>query len=529
MPHAVAAHPDAPARLGKRTVSIALLLYGAALVFGLLAESTDFPLRIDRRDATWTTSASTPTSSTNDVFGYDWEVEYIDASAHAPAVRVTAKKANVGSLGLVQMKVFSVGVFHALDGTSALRLDQRVFRGFGRNLPHGGETRESLVELVAPASALVESAGAPSAPKGAVELVVRVHVWNNPLHVIFKDDVLEVLSIVVTTSWCLVLVLHILRALRVEASKHRAGRKLKWIKHEITHDAHAMAPAPFRNIYIASIRSGGAAIAAAPWQATMVMLNVPLAALDSVLETLADVLIETFNLCWILALLLMPSKAKPEVEGQQQHVAHASSHGAKSKKHRAKHAGQVSSPPRKRAVVESRHQRKVSEDITCKRLIVPEEIIKADLQRAEREAAEARQHAEAQMRSKVKYKGIIDMRLRDSNVGKQTDAPVSGDAFANIPGLSAASRRRKLSISSVRAQPDDAGEHEMSHSRQSSVELHARQNSLVHHVLHHIEDLELPPDSKTRVGIPEMPTSPELKSTLDASFNALWDAAAGVL
>lgn len=527
MPHAVAVAPDAPARLGKRTVSIALLFFTLALVFGFLAESKDFILRIEAKDSTWTKCASSSISPTTNVFGYDWEVSYVDDGPHhasAPAVRVTAKKAGGGTLALFGgMKVFAVDAFLARDGSSAMRLEQRVFRGFGKHLPNGGDTRESLVELAAPARAL--AANVREAP--TLELVVRVRVWNNPLHVVFKDDVLEVLSIVGTTSWCLVLVLNILRALRVEASKHRAGRKRQLMRHEIAHDAHAMAPAstPFSSVYLA------ASIASAPWRATMVMLNVPLSALDSVLETLADVLVESFNLCWIVALLLMPARAKADTEEQQRVAPHGAQHGAKSRKHRTKHTVNVNSPPRKRSVVSVRHARNESEDITSKRLIVPEETIKADRQRAEREAAEARQHAEAQMRSKAKYKGIIDMRLRDSSVDVQTDsATPRGDVFANIPGLSVASRRRKPSWSAAIVHADDNdAEHVVSHSRQSSAELHARQNSLVHHVLHAIEDLELPPDSKTQVGVPESPKSPPSKSTLDASFTALWDAAAGVL
>jgi len=446
---------------------------------------------------------------------------------HDRHLRVTAKTsagAREGVLGLVRTKVFSVGV--ALrDGSSALRVDQRVFRGFGRELPNAGETREAIVELAAAMKDLAARGGALNA-QGELELTVRVRVWNNRLHLVFKDDVLEVMSIIAVIAWFLVLAVHVLRAVRTEASKHREEKKLLRLKHEIAHESRQVATATHHVFYLL------ATIAAAPWRATMEVLDVPISILSAVLAIVTDVIVETFNLFWVVTLLNTSARERVTAETYAENAPHYSANGKPPpKNHRIKHGVHQSSPPRKRSTA-AHHGRKDSDDILLKRLVIPESIIEAQQRAAEKEANEALQHAQSQIRSKAN-----SMNLRDSNLVTKADVPMlaDGDIFADVPGLSSASLRRRPSIVfekmdvGTQSESSDFSSASLTHSRQQSAELHARQNSLVSHMLDALGELDSPPDPKSRVIVPERSASPRSHSTLDASFNVLWSDPAGKL
>ena len=403
-------------------------------------------------------------------------------------------------LGLTSTRMFAFTVV-TRTGVSAQRMRDRLVGTNGRELPTSAQIEHSLVESTLSTAELMNIPGA-SGEHGDVDLVIRVRVWSNPFHVVFKDEVYDVVTILGLTTYASVLILRALSEVRDERERRRAARKVRLMRSEIA-QLESVANEKVGKLRILS------AIARVPFVAVFETVQIPMRVVDWTASAISDILIETGNLVLIVILLLMPpSRERAPMASSENHAKHATG-----SKHNRKHRQRPARSPKRRSELDlkSEHARKESMDILLKRFVIAEEEMDEERQRA---AKDAIGHAQAQMRAKMKRDRIIDMRLRDSKQRESED--FTAELFANVPGLSVGTRERQTMSSSASD----------THERQASWELHNRQKSLIHHMLREIDGLELPPDSKTTVPIEE-PVTPKSSHTKNPSFARVWNAPTG--
>jgi len=505
-----------PARDGiKRIIIIAFFFAASAVEFGTypVASVVEFRVQAPRfatsshkktflRARARERETATPSASRfGEAFGYSWTVEARASETdgrESNEVEVWATRTR--GLGLTSTRMFAFTVV-TRTGVSAQRMRDRLVGTNGRELPTSAQIEHSLVESTLSTAELMNIPGA-SGEHGDVDLVIRVRVWSNPFHVVFKDEVYDVVTILGLTTYASVLILRALSEVRDERERRRAARKVRLMRSEIA-QLESVANEKVGKLRILS------AIARVPFVAVFETVQIPMRVVDWTASAISDILIETGNLVLIVILLLMPpSRERAPMASSKNHAKHATG-----SKHNRKHRQRPARSPKRRSELDlkSEHARKESMDILLKRFVIAEEEMDEERQRA---AKDAIGHAQAQMRAKMKRDRIIDMRLRDSKQRESED--FTAELFANVPGLSVGTRERQTMSSS---ESD-------THERQASWELHNRQKSLIHHMLREIDDLELPADSKTTVPIEE-PVTPKSSHTKNPSFARVWNAPTG--
>ena len=115
-------------------------------------------------------------------------------------VNVRAKR--VGPIGLVSTRMYTYSV-NTRTGVAAQSLMTRISMGCGKELPAHTAAEQSLMSLTLPTQTLAKMPGAVG-EKGTIDLVIRVKVWNNPFHVVFKDELYDLLTIIAGGSFALV-------------------------------------------------------------------------------------------------------------------------------------------------------------------------------------------------------------------------------------------------------------------------------------------------------------------------------------
>lgn len=503
-----------PARDGiKRVIIIAFFFAASAVEFGTYpvasvvefrVQAPRFPTSSHRKSflsarARERATATASATRFGEAFGYSWTVE---ARARETDGRneVEVRAARTRGLGLTSTRMFAFTVV-TRTGVSAQSMRDRLVGTSGRELPTSAHIEQSLVESTLSTAELTKIPGA-SGEHGDVDLVIRVRLWSNPFHVVFKDEVYDVATILGLTTYASVLILRGLSELRDERERRRAARKVRLMRSEIA-QLESVANEKADKLRILS------AIARVPFVAVFETVQIPMRVVDWTASAISDILIETANLVLIVILLLMPpSRENAPMASSENHAKQATG-----SKHNRKHRQRPPRSPKRRSELDpkSEHARKESMDILLKRFVIAEEDMDEERQRA---AKDAIGHAQAQMRAKMKRDRITDMRLRDSKQRESED--FAAELFANVPGLSVGTRdMRPMSPSSSDT-----------HERQASWELHNRQKSLIHHMLQEIDGLELPPDSKTTVPIEE-PVTPKSSHTKNPSFARVWNAPTG--
>jgi len=505
-----------PARDGiKRIIIIAFFFAASAVEFGTypVASVVEFRVQAPRfatsshkktflRARARERETATPSASRfGEAFGYSWTVEARASETDGrESNEVEVRATRTRGLGLTSTRMFAFTVV-TRTGVSAQRMRDRLVGTNGRELPTSAQIEHSLVESTLSTAELMNIPGA-SGEHGDVDLVIRVRVWSNPFHVVFKDEVYDVVTILGLTTYASVLILRALSEVRDERERRRAARKVRLMRSEIA-QLESVANEKVDKLRILS------AIARVPFVAVFETVQIPMRVVDWTASAISDILIETGNLVLIVILLLMPpSRERAPMASSENHAKHATG-----SKHNRKHRQRPARSPKRRSELDlkSEHARKESMDILLKRFVIAEEEMDEERQRA---AKDAIGHAQAQMRAKMKRDRIIDMRLRDSKQRESED--FTAELFANVPGLSVGTRERQTMSSS---ESD-------THERQASWELHNRQKSLIHHMLREIDDLELPADSKTTVPIEE-PVTPKSSHTKNPSFARVWNAPTG--
>ena len=505
-----------PARDGiKRIIIIAFFFAASAVEFGTypVASVVEFRVQAPRfatsshkktflRARARERETATPSASRfGEAFGYSWTVEARASETDGrESNEVEVRATRTRGLGLTSTRMFAFTVV-TRTGVSAQRMRDRLVGTNGRELPTSAQIEHSLVESTLSTAELMNIPGA-SGEHGDVDLVIRVRVWSNPFHVVFKDEVYDVVTILGLTTYASVLILRALSEVRDERERRRAARKVRLMRSEIA-QLESVANEKVGKLRILS------AIARVPFVAVFETVQIPMRVVDWTASAISDILIETGNLVLIVILLLMPpSRENAPMASSENHAKQATG-----SKHNRKHRQRPPRSPKRRSELDlkSEHARKESMDILLKRFVIAEEEMDEERQRA---AKDAIGHAQAQMRAKMKRDRIIDMRLRDSKQRESED--FTAELFANVPGLSVGTRERQTMSSS---ESD-------THERQASWELHNRQKSLIHHMLREIDDLELPADSKTTVPIEE-PVTPKSSHTKNPSFARVWNAPTG--
>jgi len=505
-----------PARDGiKRIIIIAFFFAASAVEFGTypVASVVEFRVQAPRfatsshkktflRARARERETATPSASRfGEAFGYSWTVEARASETDGrESNEVEVRATRTRGLGLTSTRMFAFTVV-TRTGVSAQRMRDRLVGTNGRELPTSAQIEHSLVESTLSTAELMNIPGA-SGEHGDVDLVIRVRVWSNPFHVVFKDEVYDVVTILGLTTYASVLILRALSEVRDERERRRAARKVRLMRSEIA-QLESVANEKVGKLRILS------AIARVPFVAVFETVQIPMRVVDWTASAISDILIETGNLVLIVILLLMPpSRERAPMASSENHAKHATG-----SKHNRKHRQRPARSPKRRSELDlkSEHARKESMDILLKRFVIAEEEMDEERQRA---AKDAIGHAQAQMRAKMKRDRIIDMRLRDSKQRESED--FTAELFANVPGLSVGTREGQTMSSS---ESD-------THERQASWELHNRQKSLIHHMLREIDDLELPADSKTTVPIEE-PVTPKSSHTKNPSFARVWNAPTG--
>ena len=107
-------------------------------------------------------------------------------------VNVRAKR--VGPIGLVSTRMYTYSV-NTRTGVAAQSLMTRISMGCGKELPAHTAAEQSLMSLTLPTQTLAKMPGAVG-EKGTIDLVIRVKVWNNPFHVVFKDELYDLVTII---------------------------------------------------------------------------------------------------------------------------------------------------------------------------------------------------------------------------------------------------------------------------------------------------------------------------------------------
>ncbi len=518
----------------KRIILVAFIAIITGVEFGLypFSSSVDFRIRAPtsaptsaptahvgraraRVSARWTRTYS-PTASASsqtgvefgEAFGYSWAVDSRALSDGVTMVNVRAKR--VGPIGLVSTRMFTYSV-NTRTGVAAQSLMTRISMGCGKELPAHTAAEQSLMSLTLPTQTLAKMPGAVG-EKGTIDLVIRVKVWNNPFHVVFKDELYDLLTIIAGASFALVCTWRVLTEVREESERRRAARKMRFVRHEILHKDAAEDVDQGGWLRLAYSLSG------VPLSTALDMIRVPLWALNIVADALADIIVETSSLCWIFLYLLISMKDAPSTAGESPYGVGEGHREEPEKSHRkTKHKH---TPPRvvthRRRVQRSDsrdHKRRDSVDISLRRLVVAQEDIDAERMRAAKEETEAREHAQAQIRAKMKRERIATTRLRDRRAfAFRSNEHFTGDSFSN-----------KSSFGGGGSDKPPHGPLADAHGRKESWELHSRQRSLIHHMLHEIDDLDLPEDSKNTVPIEE-PRSPKVVLTKSPSFSRMWDA-----
>ena len=505
-----------PARDGiKRIIIIAFFFAASAVEFGTypVASVVEFRVQAPRfatsshkktflRARARERETATPSASRfGEAFGSSWTGEARASETDGrESNEVEVRATRTRGLGLTSTRMFAFTVV-TRTGVSAQRMRDRLVGTNGRELPTSAQIEHSLVESTLSTAELMNIPGA-SGEHGDVDLVIRVRVWSNPFHVVFKDEVYDVVTILGLTTYASVLILRALSEVRDERERRRAARKVRLMRSEIA-QLESVANEKVGKLRILS------AIARVPFVAVFETVQIPMRVVDWTASAISDILIETGNLVLIVILLLMPpSRERAPMASSENHAKHATG-----SKHNRKHRQRPARSPKRRSELDlkSEHARKESMDILLKRFVIAEEEMDEERQRA---AKDAIGHAQAQMRAKMKRDRIIDMRLRDSKQRESED--FTAELFANVPGLSVGTRERQTMSSS---ESD-------THERQASWELHNRQKSLIHHMLREIDDLELPADSKTTVPIEE-PVTPKSSHTKNPSFARVWNAPTG--
>lgn len=519
----------------KRIILVAFIAIIATVEFGLypFSSSVDFRIRApasaptasptahagsarERESARsirtyfLTDSASSTTGvEFGEAFGYSWAVDSRALSDGVTMVNVRAKK--VGPIGLVSTRMFAYSV-NTRTGVAAQSLMTRISMGCGKELPAHTSAEQSLMSLTLPTQTLAKMPGAVG-KKGTIDLVIRVKVWNNPFHVVFKDELYDLLTSIAGASFAFVCMWRVLTEVREERERRRAARKMRFVRHEILHKNTTEDVDQGGWLRLAYSLSG------VPLSTVLDMIRIPLWALNIVADALADIIVETSSLCWIILYLLIPMKDSPSTAGESPYGVGEGHREEPEKSHRK--TKQKHTPPprivthrRREQQSDSRdHERRDSVDISLRRLVVAQEDIDAERMRAAKEETEAREHAEAQIRAKMKRERIATTRLRDRRgFALRSNDHFTGDSFSN-----------KTSFGGGGSEKPPSGPLADTHGRQESLELHSRQRSLIHHMLHEIDDLDLPEDSKNTVPIEE-PQSPKVVLTKSPSFSRMWDA-----
>ena len=193
-----------PARDGiKRVIIIAFFFAASAVEFGTypVASVVEFRVQAPRfppsshrksfQSARARERATATASATRfgEAFGYSWTVE---ARARETDGRneVEVRAARTRGLGLTSTRMFAFTVV-TRTGVSAQSMRDRLVGTSGRELPTSAHIEQSLVESTLSTAELTKIPGA-SGEHGDVDLVIRVRLWSNPFHVVFKDEVYEV-------------------------------------------------------------------------------------------------------------------------------------------------------------------------------------------------------------------------------------------------------------------------------------------------------------------------------------------------
>ena len=311
-----------PARDGiKRIIIIAFFFAASAVEFGTypVASVVEFRVQAPRfatsshkktflRARARERETATPSASRfGEAFGYSWTVEARASETDGrESNEVEVRATRTRGLGLTSTRMFAFTVV-TRTGVSAQRMRDRLVGTNGRELPTSAQIEHSLVESTLSTAELMNIPGA-SGEHGDVDLVIRVRVWSNPFHVVFKDEVYDVVTILGLTTYASVLILRALSEVRDERERRRAARKVRLMRSEIA-QLESVANEKVGKLRILS------AIARVPFVAVFETVQIPMRVVDWTASAISDILIETGNLVLIVILLLMPPSRERRADG----------------------------------------------------------------------------------------------------------------------------------------------------------------------------------------------------------------------
>lgn len=432
--------------------------------------------RVSRRSETSSDDSSVASTTTRcgEAFGYAWTVEAASAGANE-RIDLAVRARKVGAMELVANRVFAYAVY-TRTGVVAQRWSERVRGVNGVELPTQTETERVLLSTTLSAQDLGKISGA-TGENGEIDLVIRVRVWSNPLHVLFKDEVFDAVAMFAVVGYTLVCSWRVASDMEHWRIKRRSARKVRMIKGDIAHKEETHGGWPRLALGVVCV----------PLKTALDASRLPLLALNALSAAAADILVETTSLIWIAVVLLTTARRGSMTEAP----AHAQEHEDRGKNHlKSKHghprhatnrASNTQKPPTnpKHKVTSHSNQGQTQSFAPPAQRYRTEEDIIAELRVAEREAREAREHAEAMIRAQQAQMKRGHMRLRHY------------DTLSN-------------------------------HDRQESLELHKRQVSLIGRMLHDIEELDLPEDSPVAVPISEPSTPKANTQTTSPSFTEIF-------
>ena len=420
-------------------------------------------------------SVTSTTTRCGEAFGYAWTVEAA-AGASSERIDLAVRARKVGAMGLMPNRVFAYTVY-TRTGVVAQRWRERVRGMNGIELPTQTETETALRSTTLSAQDLGAIPGV-TGENGAIDLVIRVRVWSNPLHVLFKDEVSDTAAMFAVVGYMLVCSWRVASEMEHWRVKRRSARKVRLIKGDVTHKEEIHG----------DWRRLARGVAYVPLKTAFDASRLPLLALNSVSAAAADILVECTSLIWIAVVLLTtarrssateaPARAEEQEDRGKNHSK--SKHGLpRHAAHRASNAHKSSTTTKLKDERVAGQRRKQSFATPTQRHRTEDDII-AELRIAEREAREAREHAEAMIRAHQAQMKLGSMRLRHN-----------ASSFST-------------------------------HDRQESLELHKRQVSLIGRMLHDIEELDIPEDSTLAVPISEPSTPKDKTHTTSPSFSEIF-------
>lgn len=383
-----------------------------------------------------------------DFIGYTWTVDAWTVDELGERVRLAVRAKKVGAIDLVASRMFAYAVY-ARTGARAQGLRERFVDASGVELPIGFESERVLETTVLGVRDLEKIPGA-TGENGIIDLVVRVRVWSNPFHVVFKHELFDALTTVGSLAYAFVVLWRSTNEMGHWRTKRRTMKKVRTPHKD---DVHG-------ELYRLAL-----VIARVPISTAFDAAHLPLRALNVVADATTDIIVETVSFISLAVMFLAPrTNASEEAPAPDTYDdrGKAQQHHLKASK-LPRRVDRASSHKSSRNEVHARHAKRASVDVLDRRLTFSQADIDAEQRRAEREAAEAREHAEAQIRAKMKRAHMRDMHVSSSRYG-----------------------------SSLKDRD-----------RQESLELRGRQESLIHRMLHEIDDLDIPEEKET---IDEPPT-----------------------